>query len=187
MGSVLALSSFKKDFGLPVDSSGFSDDKNAQISSNVVSLLTAGCFFGSIFAAYINDRLGRRYSLMIFCMIFLVGAAIQVGAHHEIGMIYGGRVIAGLGIGGMSSITRFFCSERLSPGYPWSCGGLFQEFLVIGSTLPTGWTMVSLFMFRKVQANGGIPVAIQLVPGLMFIGLFFPQGVSPLADEEGSQ
>lgn len=55
MGSVLALSGFKKDFGLPTDSTGFSDGKNAQISSNVVSLLTAGCFFGSIGAAYMND------------------------------------------------------------------------------------------------------------------------------------
>lgn len=42
MGSVLALSSFKKDFGLPTESSGFANAKNAKVSSNVVSLLTAG-------------------------------------------------------------------------------------------------------------------------------------------------
>ena len=48
MGSVLALKSFKEDFGLPTGSSGFDSSKNAQISSNVVSLLTAGCFFGAI-------------------------------------------------------------------------------------------------------------------------------------------
>jgi hypothetical protein len=48
MGSVLALTSFKNDFGLPTGSSGFASSKNAQVSSNVVSLLTAGCFFGAI-------------------------------------------------------------------------------------------------------------------------------------------
>ena len=48
MGSVLALKSFKEDFGLPTGSSGFASSKNAKISSNVVSLLTAGCFFGAI-------------------------------------------------------------------------------------------------------------------------------------------
>jgi len=50
MGSVLALSSFKKDFGLPAGSTGFANARNSQVAANVVSLLTAGCFFGSIAA-----------------------------------------------------------------------------------------------------------------------------------------
>jgi len=104
MGSVLALNSFKNDFGLPTDKSGFSSSKNADISSNVVSLLTAGCFFGAIAAAFLNQKFGRRYSLMLFSVIFLVGAAVQTAAHHEIGVIYAGRVVAGLGIGGMSAM-----------------------------------------------------------------------------------
>ncbi|KAJ5250791.1 hypothetical protein N7489_001201 [Penicillium chrysogenum] len=155
MGSVLALSSFKRDFGLPLESSGFSDEKNAHISSNVVSLLTAGCFFGSIFAAYMNDRLGRRYSLMIFALIFLVGAAVQVAAHHEIGVIYGGRVIAGFGIGGRVA-------------------GLFQEFLVIGSTFAYWLNYGVALHVPEGTSQWRIPVGIQLVPGgLMLIGLFF--------------
>lgn len=95
MGSVLALDSFKDDFGLPTGKTGFASAKNAYVSSNVVSLLTAGCFFGAIAAAFINEAIGRKPTLMIFCSVFLVGAAVQVGAHHEIGVIYGGRVIAG--------------------------------------------------------------------------------------------
>ena len=105
---MLALKSFQKDFGLPTDKSGFSSKVNAHAASNVVSLLTAGCFFGAIAAAFLNDRFGRRYSLMFFSVVFLIGAAIQVGSHHALGQIYGGRVIAGLGIGGMSSITPVF-------------------------------------------------------------------------------
>lgn len=174
MSSVLAMDSFKKDFGLPQSSSGFASDKNAQISSNVVSLLTAGCFFGSIFAAYINDRIGRRYSLMIFCSIFLVGAAIQVGAHHQIGMIYGGRVIAGLGIGGMSSITPVFVSENCPPEYRGRIAGMFQEFLVIGSTFAYWLDYGVKLHIPESTRQWRIPVAIQLVPGgLMLIGLFF--------------
>lgn len=134
MGSVLALDSFKIDFSLPLGKSGFASDKNSQVSSNMVSLLTAGCFFGAIFAAYINNRLGRRYSLMIFALVFLVGAAIQVSAYYEIGMIYRGRVIASLGVGGMSSITPVFVSENCPPQQRGRIAGLFQEFLVISST-----------------------------------------------------
>ncbi|KAF2030420.1 general substrate transporter, partial [Setomelanomma holmii] len=115
MGSVLALKAFKKDFGLPTESSGFADAKNAYVSSNVVSLLTAVCFFSAVSAAFINERFGRRYSLMFYSVIFLIGAAIQTAAHHKIGMIYGRRVTAGLGIGGMSAITPVFVSENAPP------------------------------------------------------------------------
>jgi sugar porter (SP) family MFS transporter len=168
------MDSFKEDFGLPLSTSGFASDKNAQVSSNVVSLLTAGCFFGSIFAAYINDRIGRRYSLMIFCSIFLVGAAMQVGAHHHIGLIYAGRVVAGLGIGGMSSITPVFVSENAPSRYRGRIAGLFQEFLVIGSTFAYWLDYGVALHIPKSTRQWRIPVAIQLVPGgLMLVGLFF--------------
>lgn len=174
MGSVLALDSFKKDFNLPIGSSGFASAKNAQVSSNVVSLLTAGAFFGAIFAAFINDRLGRRYSLMIFALVFLVGAAMQVGAHHEVGLIYAGRVIAGLGVGGMSSITPVFVSESCPPETRGRVAGLFQEFLVIGSTFAYWLDYGISLRVPQGTKQWRIPVGIQLIPGgLMLIGLFF--------------
>lgn len=174
MGSVLALSSFKKDFGLPVGESGFASKENAHVSSNVVSLLTAGAFFGAIFSAFLNDRIGRRYSLMIFALIFLVGAALQVGAHHEIGLIYGGRVIAGFGIGGMSSITPVFVSENCPPKTRGRVAGLFQEFLVIGSTFAYWLDYGVALRIEPSTKQWRVPVAVQLIPGgLMLIGLFF--------------
>lgn len=174
MGSVLSLKAFKKDFGLPTDSSGFASSKNAYVSSNVVSLLTAGCFFGAIAAAFLNERFGRRYSLMFFSVIFLIGAAIQTAAHHEIGMIYGGRVIAGLGIGGMSSITPVFVSENAPPQVRGRIAGLFQEFLVIGSTFAYWLDYGVALHIPASTKQWRVPVAIQLIPGgFMLIGLFF--------------
>lgn len=93
MGSIMALKSFKVDFGLPTDSSGFASKINSDTSQNVVSLLTAGCFFGALSAGWINDRYGRRYYLMGFSIIFLVGAAIQTASTHHIGQIYAGIII----------------------------------------------------------------------------------------------
>jgi MFS family permease len=174
MGSVLALTSFKKDFGLPEGSSGFASAKNAHISSNVVSLLTAGCFFGAIFAAFLNDRFGRRYSLMGFSVIFLIGAAVQTAAHHHIGQIYAGRVIAGLGIGGMSSITPVFVAENCPPAVRGRITGLFQEFLVIGSTFAYWLNYGVALHISPSTKQWRIPVAIQLIPGgFLLIGLFF--------------
>jgi len=174
MGSVLALKSFKKDFGLPTGSTGFANDYNAQVSSNVVSLLTAGCFFGAIAAAFLNDRYGRRFSLMGFAVIFLVGAAIQTAAKHSIGQIYAGRVIAGLGVGGMSSITPVFVAENCPPAVRGRITGLFQEFLVIGSTFAYWLNYGVSLHIKESTKQWRIPVGIQLIfGGFLFIGLFF--------------
>lgn len=174
MGSVLSLTSFKEDFGIPTGSSGFASSKSSEISSNVVSLLTAGCFFGAIFAAPLNERIGRRYALMIFTVIFLIGAAVQVASKHHIGQIYGGRVIAGLGIGGMSSITPVFVSENCPPSIRGRVAGMFQEFLVIGSTFAYWLDYGVSLHIPSSTKQWRVPVAVQLIPGgLMLLGLFF--------------
>jgi sugar porter (SP) family MFS transporter len=174
MGSVLALTSFKKDFGLPLGQTGFASATNAHISSNVVSLLTAGCFFGAIAAAFLNDRYGRRYSLMGFSVVFLIGAAVQTAATHHIGQIYAGRVIAGLGIGGMSSITPVFVAENCPPAVRGRITGLFQEFLVIGSTFAYWLNYGVALHIKPSTKQWRIPVGIQLIfGGFLLIGLCF--------------
>ena len=174
MGSVLALDSFKLDFNLPLGSGGFSDARNAHVSSNVVSLLTAGCFFGAIAAAFANEKFGRKPTLMAFCSIFMVGAAVQTGASHTIGQIYGGRVVAGLGIGGMSSVMSVFVSENAPPRIRGRVAGAFQEFLVIGSTFAY-WLDYGVALRMPTETKQWrVPVGVQLIPGgLMLIGLFF--------------
>jgi len=174
MGSVLALASFKKDFGLPPGSSGFASAKNAQVSSNVVSLLTAGCFFGAIAASYLNERYGRRFTLMGFSVIFLIGAIVQTTAKHSIGQIYAGRVVAGLGIGGMSAVTPVFVAENCPPAVRGRITGLFQEFLVVGSTFAYWLNYGVALHIKPSTKQWRIPVAIQLIPGgFLLIGLFF--------------
>ena len=174
MSSVLALKAFKKDFGLPTASTGFASKTNAQVSQNVVSLLTAGCFFGAIGASIVNDKFGRKRSLIGFTCIFLIGAAIQVASHHHIGQIYAGRVIAGLGIGGMSSITPVFVAENCPPAVRGRITGLFQEFLVIGSTFAYWLDYGVALTIPESTKQWRVPVAIQLIPGgALLIGVFF--------------
>ena len=174
MGSVLALESFKIDFGLPTGSSGFADSENAQVSSNVVSLLTAGCFFGAIGGAIANERFGRRYSLMALAVVFLVGASVQTAATHDLAYIYAGRVVAGLGVGGMSAITPIFVAENCPPEVRGRITGLFQEFLVIGVSIAYWLSYGVSLNIAPSTKQWRIPVGFQLVPGgIMLIGLFF--------------
>lgn len=174
MSSVLSLKSFKIDFGLPLATTGFASKTNAHISQNVVSLLTAGCFFGAIFASYANDRLGRKKSLLGFTFVFLIGAIIQVTSLHHISQVYVGRFVAGLGIGGMSSITPIYVAENCPAEVRGRITGLFQEFLVIGSTFAYWLNYGVSLHIKPSTSQWRIPIGLQLVPGgLLFIGLFF--------------
>merc|ERR1719359_1148614 len=55
----MVMPQFKKTFGLPEDKKATAD-----IVSNVVSTLQAGCFLGALIAFYIADKWGRRPSLL---------------------------------------------------------------------------------------------------------------------------
>jgi MFS family permease len=56
IGTTITLKPFIKDFGLTHASASAKD----AFSANIVSLLQAGCFFGSLAVAPLGDRLGRK-------------------------------------------------------------------------------------------------------------------------------
>jgi MFS family permease len=69
---------------------------DATATGLVVSLFTAGAFFGAGLAGAISDRLGRRATIAIGCLLFCIGGALQTGA-MTISYLWGGRFIAGAG------------------------------------------------------------------------------------------
>jgi MFS family permease len=71
----------------------------------VVSLFTGGAFFGAAFAGPSGDWLGRRLTIMVGAILFLIGGCIQTAA-QSVDYLYGGRAIAGLGVGFLTMIIR---------------------------------------------------------------------------------
>ena len=48
--------------------------------SLIVSILSAGTFFGALTASPFGDILGRRLGLIVSCFIFSIGVAFQVAS-----------------------------------------------------------------------------------------------------------
>ncbi len=77
-------------------STGYKDSKDHRPnvspaeSSQIVSILSAGTFFGALMAAPLGDRLGRRISLIIAVAIFSFGVLLQTLA-MEIPLLVAGR------------------------------------------------------------------------------------------------
>ena len=78
--------------------------------SLVVSILSAGTFFGALFAAPTADILGRRWSVVLAVVIFTVGVVMQVAA-EALPLFVAGRVFAGWGVGMVSMLIPMYQSE----------------------------------------------------------------------------
>lgn len=65
-------------------------------SGLVVSMFTAGAFFGAALAGPTGDYLGRRVTIIVGSVVFCLGGALQTGA-QSISYLWAGRFLAGLG------------------------------------------------------------------------------------------
>ncbi|KAG4423887.1 hypothetical protein IFR04_003032 [Cadophora malorum] len=172
IGGTLALDSFKDEFDWPQ----YSKHEQNLISENIVSLYQAGAFFGAFFAYAAGHYLGRKKGLQIFAGIFILGAGLMLGANRSrgLGLIYGGRVLAGIGVGGASNLTPIYISELSPPAIRGRLVGLYEMGWQIGGVVGF-WINYGVSVTMPANHEQWIiPFAVQLIPaGLMFIGLFF--------------
>ena len=85
-------------------------------TSLITSILSAGTFFGAIIAGDVADRIGRKWTVIFGCLIYMVGVVIQMITGHgdALAVIVVGRLIAGLGVGFESAIVILYMSEIVS-------------------------------------------------------------------------
>lgn len=81
--------------------------------SLIVSILSAGTFFGALIAGDLADMIGRKWTVILGCLIYLVGVVIQMitGAGDALAAIVTGRLVAGIGVGFESAIVILYMSE----------------------------------------------------------------------------
>jgi MFS family permease len=79
--------------------------------SLIVSILSAGTFFGALIAGDCADFIGRRNTIVIGCIIYIIGIILQIASH---GLLVAGRLVAGLGVGFESAIVILYMSEIVS-------------------------------------------------------------------------
>lgn len=84
IAAVVASPSFHSHFG----------DPSATEVGVVVSMFTAGAFFGAFLGGPTADYLGRRWTMICGAMIFNLGGSLQT-AGVAIAYMYSGRFIAG--------------------------------------------------------------------------------------------
>ncbi|KAF5380802.1 hypothetical protein D9757_007127 [Collybiopsis confluens] len=175
-GGVVGNIFFQKTFGIADSSGKINVKKNDEVSSNVVSVLQAGAFFGALISAPVSAKFGRKWPLFLYALIFVVGAILTTvptgSSHNGLGEIYAGRVISGFGIGAISAVAPAFVSECAPKEVRGRITGLFQIMVAFGVMLSYFINLGVGLHFAGTSKIWRIPFGFQLVPaGIMTLGL----------------
>lgn len=161
MSSMIGTDGYKKFFGSPGPTE----------QGGITACMPAGSFVGSLAAPFFSDSFGRRVSLHLCSIFWMIGAILQC-ASQDLAMLCVGRVISGIGIGFGSSVAPVYCSEVAPPKIRGAIGGLFQFSVTLG-------IMILFFIgygahFIKGAGSFRLTWGMELVPGaFLFLAVFF--------------
>ncbi|TBU22400.1 general substrate transporter [Dichomitus squalens] len=154
----------------------------------IVGCLLLGAFASNVYVGSLADTIGRRASILAGCVVFLLGGSIQAGAQN-IHYMYGGRFLAGMGIGMLAMLAPLYQAEIAHPSIRGRLTTLQQFMLGIGALIAS---FIGYGSYHGLggQAQWRLPLAIQLTPAipLAFFILLLPESPRYLAmkgrDEE---
>lgn len=86
------------------------DQPSRATIGTVVAILEIGAFVASLLVGRIGDLIGRRKTILYGSLVFFIGGAFQTFATSMPVMMVG-RVVAGLGVGALSTIVPVYQSE----------------------------------------------------------------------------
>ena len=91
----------------------FNQPTRAEIGT-MVAILEIGALIASLCVGRIGDMIGRRKTILYGSIVFFIGGALQTFA-NGMPMMMLGRIIAGLGVGALSTIVPVYQSEISPP------------------------------------------------------------------------
>ncbi|KAM0481393.1 hypothetical protein ACHAPX_003499 [Trichoderma viride] len=91
----------------------FNHPSKAEVGT-MVAILEIGAFISSLIVGRVGDIIGRRKTILYGSCIFFVGGALQTLA-TSMSMMMVGRIVAGLGVGMLSTIVPVYQSEISPP------------------------------------------------------------------------
>jgi len=171
ISGVLGMRYFKHEFtGMPYPMPNASALEQSRFvipawrQSLIVSILSAGTFFGAIIAGDLADLYGRRITIIAGCLIFSIGVVLQV-ASTGYNLLIAGRLIAGIGVGFVSAIIILYMSEIAPRKVRGMIVSGYQFCITVGILLAS----VVVYGTQDLDNSGSyrIPIAIQWVWALI--------------------
>jgi len=171
IGPIIEDSKFKRDVAYLVDWDEPGSEIDSATSGFIVSVFALGCMFSAfpLVSGFFLDTLGRKVSLMIGSLIFMVGSIVQA-ASSSVAVMLVGRFISGCSIGVLSTVVPLYQSELAPPHLRGGLTSLHQVMVVFGVAIASFADALLL----PLDDGWRLAILIPVVPGLvLFVGMFF--------------
>jgi sugar porter (SP) family MFS transporter len=132
ISGVIVMPNWLQTFGKKQADGSFAISSSTE--SLVVSILSAGTFFGALASGFTADWLGRRWAIISSVIVFAIGVAMQT-ASTEIPLFVVGRVFAGFGVGVTSTVVPMYQGECAPKWIRGAVVSLYQWCITIGLLL----------------------------------------------------
>lgn len=166
IGGILAMPFWQDEFSTGfIDSTGHRNVTSSQ-SATIVSILSAGTFFGALTAAPIADAIGRRLGLIVSTFVFTFGVVLQTAA-TRIPLFVAGRFFAGFGVGLISALIPLYQSETAPKWIRGVIVGSYQLAITIGLLLAS--IVNNATHKRNDTGSYRIPIAVQFAWAIILI------------------
>ena len=121
--------------------------KDLHLDSNRASLVNAGMPLGAVAGALIlspaNEYLGRRKAIILSCVFYTIGAALEAGAIN-FGIMFAGRFILGTGVGLEGGTVPIYVAESVPGNIRGNLVSLYQFNIALGEVL--GFVVAAIFV-----------------------------------------
>ncbi|KAJ5426158.1 hypothetical protein N7465_001228 [Penicillium sp. CMV-2018d] len=135
-------------------------------SSAIVSILSAGTFFGALAAAPMGDIIGRRLGLVASNAVFVLGVILQTIA-TDIPLFLAGRFFAGLGVGLISALVPLYQSETAPKWIRGFIVGSYQFAITVGLLIAS--VINNATHNRNDSGSYRIPIAVQFAWSIILV------------------
>ncbi|WAH56840.1 sugar porter family MFS transporter [Pseudomonas silvicola] len=155
---------------LPLDQGGLG--LNPVSEGLITASLIVGAAFGSLASGYLSDRFGRRLTLRVLAVLFIVGA-LGTAVAPSIPFMVAARFVLGIAVGGGSATVPVFIAEIAGPSKRARLVSRNELMIVSGQLLAY---VLSAVLAALLHTPGiwRYMLAIATVPGLLLlIGTFF--------------
>ncbi|GME57872.1 putative high-affinity glucose transporter protein [Neofusicoccum parvum] len=168
--AVVSMDKFSADLGTSV---GGSTTKS--IPSSWLSIASgtpiAGWVIGCVIASEITRRLGRRMTVVVICIIAIVGIIIQAAVNNY-WAIMAGRLVNSISMGIEANCIPMYMSELSPPAIRGAMVNFYQWWLMIGGLIAAGTVYGTSTMASEWAWKTVIVVQI-IIPVLLLSGIWF--------------
>ncbi|OAQ66318.1 sugar porter (SP) family MFS transporter [Pochonia chlamydosporia 170] len=160
------------------------------VQGGITASMAAGSWLGALISGPLSDRLGRKYSIMVGCIIWVVGSILCCAAQN-IGMLIVGRIINGLCVGIESAQVPVYIAEISPPSKRGRFIGMQQWAITWGILImyyiSYGTSFIGEQNFIGWKAESfRIPWGLQMIPAvfLFFMMMILPESPRWLARKD---